>query len=147
MVGTAEGGAERAVRRWVDAAGGRLVLDGGLATELEANGADLNDPLWSAKCLLSSPHLIRKASPPARPPATLLNPHSSYEAPFGRRPVLSPTGKLLGAFWRSVGLDLRPLFFDFEPGRTQARGDAAVLPALFFYLPPLFVPSIFGTVN
>jgi hypothetical protein len=71
MVGTAEGGAERAVRRWVDAAGGRLVLDGGLATELEANGADLNDPLWSAKCLLSSPHLIRKASPPARPRPSL----------------------------------------------------------------------------
>ncbi|XP_042430376.1 homocysteine S-methyltransferase 2-like [Zingiber officinale] len=36
------------------------VIDGGLATELEANGADLNDPLWSAKCLISSPHLIRK---------------------------------------------------------------------------------------
>jgi len=60
MVVTAAGSAEEAVRRWVDAAGGRLVLDGGLATELEANGADLNDPLWSAKCLLSSPHLIRK---------------------------------------------------------------------------------------
>jgi hypothetical protein len=61
MVGTG-GGAEAAVRRWVEAGGGRLVLDGGLATELEANGADLNDPLWSAKCLLGAPHLIRKAS-------------------------------------------------------------------------------------
>lgn len=62
MVGKS-GGAEEgsaAVRRWVEAGGGRLVIDGGLATELEANGADLNDPLWSAKCLLSSPHLIRK---------------------------------------------------------------------------------------
>ncbi|XP_062203056.1 homocysteine S-methyltransferase 3-like [Phragmites australis] len=59
MVGTG-GGAEEAVWRWVEAGGGRLVLDGGLATELEANGADLNDPLWSAKCLLDSPHLIRK---------------------------------------------------------------------------------------
>ncbi|TVU49232.1 hypothetical protein EJB05_00530, partial [Eragrostis curvula] len=49
MVGTAGGVAEAAVRRWVEAGGGRLVLDGGLATELEANGADLNDPLWSAK--------------------------------------------------------------------------------------------------
>ncbi|KAL6622599.1 hypothetical protein ACP70R_032478 [Stipagrostis hirtigluma subsp. patula] len=54
------GGAVEAVRRWLEAGGGRLVLDGGLATELEANGADLNDPLWSAKCLLASPHLIRK---------------------------------------------------------------------------------------
>ncbi|KAL9256725.1 Homocysteine S-methyltransferase 2-like protein [Drosera capensis] len=40
--------------------GGVAVLDGGLATELERHGADLNDPLWSAKCLLSSPHLIRQ---------------------------------------------------------------------------------------
>ncbi|KAJ6796439.1 homocysteine S-methyltransferase 2-like [Iris pallida] len=41
-------------------AGGCAVIDGGLATELEANGADLNDPLWSAKCLIHSPELIRK---------------------------------------------------------------------------------------
>lgn len=40
--------------------GGCAVLDGGLATELERHGADLNDPLWSAKCLVSSPHLIRR---------------------------------------------------------------------------------------
>nr|XP_027127194.1 homocysteine S-methyltransferase 2-like [Coffea arabica] len=39
--------------------GGVAVIDGGLATELERHGADLNDPLWSAKCLHSSPHLIR----------------------------------------------------------------------------------------
>ena len=41
------------------AEGRLLVLDGALATELERRGADLNDPLWSAKCLLESPHLIR----------------------------------------------------------------------------------------
>lgn len=40
--------------------GGYAVIDGGLATELESHGADLHDPLWSAKCLLSSPHLIRR---------------------------------------------------------------------------------------
>uniref|UniRef100_A0A2P2K0B8 Uncharacterized protein MANES_05G078500 n=1 Tax=Rhizophora mucronata TaxID=61149 RepID=A0A2P2K0B8_RHIMU len=39
--------------------GGVAVIDGGLATELERHGADLNDPLWSAKCLLTSPQLIR----------------------------------------------------------------------------------------
>ncbi|XP_057964138.1 homocysteine S-methyltransferase 2 [Malania oleifera] len=43
---------------FVRQAGGAAVIDGGLATELERHGADLNDPLWSAKCLLSSPHLI-----------------------------------------------------------------------------------------
>ncbi len=35
-----------------------IVLDGALATELERRGADLNDPLWSAKVLLEAPELI-----------------------------------------------------------------------------------------
>jgi homocysteine S-methyltransferase len=39
--------------------GGSLVLDGGLATELERRGADLRDPLWSARILLEDPDLIR----------------------------------------------------------------------------------------
>ncbi|HET6564744.1 MAG TPA: homocysteine S-methyltransferase family protein, partial [Xanthomonadales bacterium] len=37
---------------------GFLVLDGALATELEQKGANLDDPLWSARCLLESPELI-----------------------------------------------------------------------------------------
>ena len=37
---------------------GACVLDGGLATELERRGADLRDPLWSAKALLESPNDI-----------------------------------------------------------------------------------------
>lgn len=37
---------------------GFLMLDGALATELERKGADLNDQLWSARCLLESPGLI-----------------------------------------------------------------------------------------
>src|SRR6478609_9392579 len=35
-----------------------VVLDGGLATELEARGADLTDDLWSARLLLDDPQLI-----------------------------------------------------------------------------------------
>ncbi|MCB0086205.1 MAG: homocysteine S-methyltransferase, partial [Caldilineaceae bacterium] len=37
-----------------------MILDGALATELEVRGADLNDPLWSAKLLLEDPTLIRQ---------------------------------------------------------------------------------------
>ena len=49
------------MREFVESEGrAAAVVDGGLATELERHGADLNDPLWSAKCLLSSPHLIRQ---------------------------------------------------------------------------------------
>jgi homocysteine S-methyltransferase len=36
-----------------------VVLDGGLATELEARGHDLNDALWSARLLLENPAVIR----------------------------------------------------------------------------------------
>jgi homocysteine S-methyltransferase len=36
-----------------------VVLDGALATELERRGADLKDPLWSAKCLIERPNLIQ----------------------------------------------------------------------------------------
>jgi homocysteine S-methyltransferase len=39
---------------------GVVILDGGLATELERRGADLRDPLWSAKVLLDAPELIRR---------------------------------------------------------------------------------------
>lgn len=36
-----------------------MILDGALATELERRGADLRDPLWSAKLLIEQPGLIR----------------------------------------------------------------------------------------
>jgi len=35
-----------------------MILDGALATELERRGADLRDPLWSAKLLVEQPDLI-----------------------------------------------------------------------------------------
>ncbi len=35
------------------------VIDGAMATELEARGCDLNDALWSARVLLEQPELIR----------------------------------------------------------------------------------------
>ncbi|TLM86069.1 homocysteine S-methyltransferase [Pseudarthrobacter sp. NamE5] len=36
-----------------------VISDGALATELEARGCNLDDPLWSAKVLLEQPQLIR----------------------------------------------------------------------------------------
>jgi len=48
-------------RDFLDECGGSAVIDGGFATELERHGADLNDQLWSAKCLVnSSSHLVRR---------------------------------------------------------------------------------------
>lgn len=37
-----------------------VILDGALATELERRGADLDDPLWSAKILLNAPQMIKQ---------------------------------------------------------------------------------------
>src|SRR5215212_1860116 len=37
-----------------------VILDGGLATELERRGADLSDRLWSARALIEEPDLIRE---------------------------------------------------------------------------------------
>lgn len=37
---------------------GAIVLDGGLATSLEARGRDLHDPLWSARLLIKAPEAI-----------------------------------------------------------------------------------------
>ena len=39
---------------------GVIILDGALATELEGRGANINDPLWSAKVLMESPDSIRQ---------------------------------------------------------------------------------------
>lgn len=38
---------------------GFVMLDGGLATEMERHGANLDDELWSAKMLTDAPELIR----------------------------------------------------------------------------------------
>ncbi|MCA9873752.1 MAG: homocysteine S-methyltransferase [Anaerolineales bacterium] len=39
---------------------GAFILDGGLATELEAWGCDLSDTLWSARLLRDDPQLIKR---------------------------------------------------------------------------------------
>lgn len=39
---------------------GSLILDGGLATELEARGYDLSDALWSARLLHDAPQVIKQ---------------------------------------------------------------------------------------
>ena len=41
-------------------AGETIILDGALATQLEAKGLSLNDPLWSAKVLIEHPTMIQE---------------------------------------------------------------------------------------
>ena len=46
----------------IEKAGGCAVVDGGFATQLERHGATINDPLWSALCLIKDTHLIKQVS-------------------------------------------------------------------------------------
>lgn len=38
-----------------------FLIDGGLSTQLESHGADMRDPLWTARILLEQPELIERA--------------------------------------------------------------------------------------
>ncbi|MGW8948516.1 homocysteine S-methyltransferase [Streptomyces sp. NPDC055709] len=64
------------------AGGGPLVLDGGLSNQLEAQGCDLSDDLWSARLLADAPEQIEAAHAAyARAGAQVLI-TSSYQATF-----------------------------------------------------------------
>lgn len=65
-------------------AGGRpVVLDGGLATELEAGGADLSDALWSAQLLAEDPDAIVRAHLAFFRAGAQVATTASYQASFG----------------------------------------------------------------
>jgi homocysteine S-methyltransferase len=61
---------------------GTLVIDGGLATELERRGADLRDPLWSAKVLIERPDLIREVHAAYAAAGAQVAISASYQASF-----------------------------------------------------------------
>ncbi len=63
--GMVQSGAKRETMRsakidkMVERFGRGILLDGGLATELERLGLDLDDPLWSARVLIDEPEAIQ----------------------------------------------------------------------------------------
>ena len=59
-----------------------VVLDGGLATQLERAGADLSDPLWSARLLLDDPSLVFAAHVAYFEAGADLAISASYQASF-----------------------------------------------------------------
>ena len=65
-----------------------IVLDGGLATQLEAQGADLSDALWSARLLADAPGEIVAAHVAYYRAGSRVATTASYQATFegfGRR--------------------------------------------------------------
>jgi homocysteine S-methyltransferase len=61
---------------------GAVVLDGGLATELERRGQDLHDPLWSARVLVEDPDAIREVHAAYFEAGAQIAISASYQATF-----------------------------------------------------------------
>ncbi|ODR15062.1 homocysteine S-methyltransferase [Mycobacterium shimoidei] len=59
-----------------------LLSDGGLATELEARGHDLSDPLWSARLLVDAPHEITAVHLAFFRAGAMIATTASYQASF-----------------------------------------------------------------
>lgn len=59
-----------------------IVNDGGLATELEARGYDLSDPLWSARLLIDAPQQITAVHAAYFHAGAMIATTASYQASF-----------------------------------------------------------------
>ncbi|RKT82495.1 homocysteine S-methyltransferase [Saccharopolyspora antimicrobica] len=98
--------------------GTTTILDGGLATELEARGHDLSDSLWSARLLADSPEEIVAAHAAFFRAGAEIATTASYQASFegfaARGIERDEAAKLMH---RSV--ELARLAGDVEPGRHR----------------------------
>jgi homocysteine S-methyltransferase len=120
---------------------GLVVLDGGLATELEARGHDLSDALWSARLLLDAPEAIRDVHAAYLEAGADCVVSGSYQATvegFRRRGVggeearrllrssVDLAGEARDAFWRpSSPGRLRPLVAASVGPYGAARADGS----------------------
>src|SRR5262245_4985919 len=102
---------------------GVVILDGGLATELERRGADLRDPLWSAKLLLENPALIRQVHEDYFRAGADVGTSASYQASFEGFAERGPDAKRAADLMRlSVRLvqEARDRFWN-DPDHRQRR--------------------------
>ena len=98
-----------------------MVLDGALATELERRGADLKDPLWSAKCLIERPDLIREVHfdyfRAGADVATTATYQATFEA-FARRGIDGSAAARLMCDAVSLAIAARDEFWSLDANRT-----------------------------
>ncbi len=103
--------------------GGVVILDGALATELERRGADLNDPLWSAKLLLEAPELIRQVHYDYFAAGADLATTASYQATFegfARRGLDDAAAERLLRLSVALAVEARDAFWA-EPAHRRGR--------------------------
>jgi homocysteine S-methyltransferase len=117
------------------ATGTPIILDGGLATQLEAQGCDLADGLWSARLLVDEPDAIVAAHLAFLRAGARVSTTASYQATFegfAARGIDRMAGE--GLLRRSVDLAGR------AAGRQRAeRADEGLPPP-----PPAFVAASVG---
>ncbi len=115
---------------------GIVILDGALATELEVRGADLNDPLWSAKILLEEPQLIRQLHDDYFVAGADVAITASYQASFPGLAARGLTDEQAADFMRlSVQLAI-------EARDRFRRGTACRAPTKAYQSGPLIAASI-----
>jgi homocysteine S-methyltransferase len=102
-----------------------LLLDGALATELEARGCDLADPLWSARVLLEAPQLIRQLHLDYLLAGADIITTSSYQATFegfARRGLSAVQAVGLMQLSVDLALQARCSFMAGQPAMQPAAG-------------------------
>ncbi|CAE7662586.1 HMT-3 [Symbiodinium pilosum] len=82
-----------------------LILDGGLATHIEALGEDIDHSLWSARCLVKNPSVIKQAHADYYEAGAAVAITASYQAHFdGFRELGFGEEEAVSAMKRSVQL-------------------------------------------
>jgi len=113
---------------------GVAILDGGLATALEARGCDLADALWSAKILLEDPDLIREVHLDYLRAGADCITSSSYQATlpgFRNRGLNEENGRALLDLSLKLALEAKESFWEDEtnrPGRLEPLVAASIGP-------------------
>jgi homocysteine S-methyltransferase len=111
---------------------GVVVLDGGLATELETRGHDLSDALWSARLLLDAPEAIREVHAAYLEAGADCVVSGSYQATvegFRQRGVGREEARKLLSSSVELARQARDTFFrDAPPGRRRPLVAASVGP-------------------
>lgn len=99
-----------------------VVLDGGLATELEARGADLDHFLWSARLLAEAPDLVRSVHYDYLAAGADIVATATYQASFGGF-AKAGHGRAKAAHLMRLSVDLalqaRDAFWSREELRTD----------------------------
>ncbi|KAG6525347.1 homocysteine S-methyltransferase 1-like [Zingiber officinale] len=121
-----------AVEELIARNGGVAVIDGGLATQLEALGAVFNDPLWSALCLIRDPHLIKQVHLQYLEAGADILVTSSYQATipgFLSRGMSLEEGELLLQRSVKLALEARDSFWKLAQQNEESNYNCALVAA------------------